>query len=215
MATAYCPRNTYCTDAGCCSIFYTLKQCGGHEVQNYESPGQKSSTTRISSSTSFSSSSTSSMTSGSAQATSAGNSNEKNEGNGVSKKISAIVGGVVGGLAVVGAVIIGVVWMVLRSRTTATPALPAAVSEGQYNSLDLKGQAYESDGSGRVISRSVMGFYAPSAAISSIEAAPNTPSYALPGPRRVTELDAERIYRMNPASASTVDAITSVSGEAK
>ncbi|OAL62780.1 hypothetical protein A7C99_5164 [Trichophyton rubrum] len=215
----YCPQDTYCIDTGCCPIEYTLKQCGGHEVRNYDPPpGEDSSTTRRLSSTSTSESITSSSTnsavtsSGSAQPSGPSSSNDK-DGNGASKKVSAIIGGVVGAIAIVGAVVIGVVWLILRSRAKEKAARAATAEGGADNGMEFKTQAPYGSGEPRqTASRSVMGYYAPST-LALTEATSSTPFYNVSTPRRVTELDAEGIYHINPTSSSVADDVLSPSSE--
>ncbi|KAK2871770.1 hypothetical protein FQN49_002852 [Arthroderma sp. PD_2] len=209
----YCPRNTFCTDIGCCSVFYTLHQCGGHEIQEYKPPAHKSSTKGESTSTSSLQSSSIFISTSNAQPTSSNNpTDQDSDGKGVSKKTSAIIGGVIGGLAVIGAIIVAVVWVILRTtaRTTAT-ATPSVVAgeAGAYNSEFKDQGAYESGDSRRAVSLSVMGYYAPSPGPSSTLGSPTIPFYERAAPRRVTELDAEGIYRSNPTTSSTVDDMTS------
>ncbi|KMQ43807.1 Concanavalin A-like lectin/glucanase domain [Trichophyton rubrum] len=219
MDGSYCPQDTYCIDTGCCPIEYTLKQCGGHEVRNYDPPpGEDSSTTRRLSSTSTSESITSSSTnsavtsSGSAQPSGPSSSNDK-DGNGASKKVSAIIGGVVGAIAIVGAVVIGVVWLILRSRAKEKAARAATAEGGADNGMEFKTQAPYGSGEPRqTASRSVMGYYAPST-LALTEATSSTPFYNVSTPRRVTELDAEGIYHINPTSSSVADDVLSPSSE--
>ncbi|EGD93303.1 hypothetical protein TESG_00850 [Trichophyton tonsurans CBS 112818] len=221
MDGSYCPQDTYCIDTGCCPIEYTLKQCGGHEVRNYDPPpGEDISTTRKLSSTSTSESTTSSSTnsavttSGSAQPSNPSSSTDK-DSNGASKRVSAIIGGIVGALAIVGAVVVGVVWLILRSRAKEKAACAPAAEGGADNGLEFKAQApYGSDEPRRTASRSVMGYYAPST-LAPTEATSSTPFYNMSTPRRVTELDAEGLYHINPTCSSVADDIISPSSEGK
>ncbi|DAA76706.1 TPA_exp: Uncharacterized protein A8136_7383 [Trichophyton benhamiae CBS 112371] len=211
--------NPYIGEVCCMDGKYTLKQCGGHEVRNYDPPpGEDSSTTRKLSSTSTSEPITSSSTnsavtsSGSAQPSNPSGSNDK-DGNGASKKVSAIIGGVVGALAIVGAVVVGVVWLILRSRAKEKAACAAAAEGGADNGMEFKAQLPYGSGEPRqTASRSVMGYYAPST-LGPTEATSSTPFYNMSTPRRVTELDAEGIYHINPTSSSVADDVISPSSE--
>ncbi|EFQ97207.1 hypothetical protein MGYG_00249 [Nannizzia gypsea CBS 118893] len=223
MDGSYCPQDTYCIDTGCCSIQYTLQQCGGHEIRNYDPPREGVSTTKKHTSTSTTTTSTSVISSSTNPTTTTASSTEPTvpsipndkDGNGVSKRAGAIAGGVVGGLAVIGVVIVGVVWMVLRSRAKEKNTPGVTGERGLNNSIGFKEQRVHGNGEPRQdASRSVIGYYPPST-LAPTEATSSTPFYNLSGPRRVTELDAQGIHNTNTASSSVLGDMTSRSSVEK